>query len=84
MAIIMGEHYYVIYIGILVGIILNSYIVHKILENTYFHEWDYTERKKRDRFMTTVYNTSFIFSCSFGIVASLLVTEVYLDEPIFS
>ena len=69
--------------------ILSSVITYKVISDTEFYEWDYTERKKKFRF-TITYILICVFICSlfaFSIVVAYLATSgnnmPLLGEAIF-
>ncbi len=75
-----------ILISVIIGSLLAIYLTEKNLKHTEFFEWDYTERKKKVRFILTVMFFATFFSVlsiiSFAILkieASINGIEGYLD-----
>lgn len=56
---------------IIISSVLTAYASWKVIKNTDFFEWDYTERKKKSRFATT-----YLLVCS--ILCSLFVLSGYM------
>lgn len=63
-------HNYVLFIpfAIALGMSLSCWILIKVIKNTDFFMWDYTERKKRDRFVFTSF-----WICGFLSVLSIVI-----------
>ncbi|MFZ4455110.1 MAG: hypothetical protein ACOYOT_02715 [Bacteroidales bacterium] len=59
--------YYMLLLFLFFASILNSFINSKITDNTDFYEWDYTERKKKGRFINSLIFVTGIFSNLFFI-----------------
>ena len=51
--------------SIVAGLLFGSWVAKKVLRNTEFFEWDYTERKKKIRFTSTLFIVSAFFSILF-------------------
>jgi hypothetical protein len=69
-------------LSLFVVMFLMSFAISRILDKTEFFEWDYTERKKKNRFIGT-YASLCGITCmllSFDVVATALATVYYFES----
>lgn len=68
--------------AILVGIIIFSISFSKVMQHVEFFEWDYTERKKKARFIQKYIFLNSFFSVMFSFGLAFLATSIFLMENV--